>query len=115
MRGCPRGGGEEGSAAAELALALPAVVLTILLGVGALGAASTQVALQDAASDAARLLARGEPDARARAAVVASAPGARLTAHRQDGLVCATTSAEARAGPVTVALQARACALDGGW
>lgn len=101
--------------AAELALSLPAVVLTILLGVGALGAGVTQVALQDAASDAARLLSRGEPDSRAHQAVTAAAQGARLAAARSDGLVCATVRAEARAGPFTVPLSARACALDGGW
>ncbi|WP_181800730.1 TadE/TadG family type IV pilus assembly protein, partial [Microbacterium sp. H6] len=52
----PRHADERGSAAAELALALPAVVLALLLGAGALGAASRQVALQDASADAARLL-----------------------------------------------------------
>ena len=59
---------ERGSVAAELALAIPAVVLTLLLGVGALGAAAQQVALQDATADAARLLGRGESVAARRSA-----------------------------------------------
>ncbi|MFT4157172.1 MAG: TadE/TadG family type IV pilus assembly protein, partial [Microbacterium sp.] len=53
-------GDDRGAVAAELAIALPAVVLTLLLGAGALGTAARQVALQDAAADAARLIARGE-------------------------------------------------------
>ena len=55
-----RFGGDRGSVAAELAFALPAVVLALLLGAGALGAAARQVSLQDAAADAARLLGRGK-------------------------------------------------------
>lgn len=110
-----RAGAETGSAAAELALALPAVVLTIMLGVGALSTAATHVALQDAASDAARLLSRGESDTRAHAALAASVPGAQLATTRRDGLVCATVHTDARAGPLAVPLRASACALDGGW
>ena len=47
-------GDDRGSVVAEFAVALPAVVLVVLLGVGALGASATQVRLQDAAADAAR-------------------------------------------------------------
>lgn len=115
LLGAPRRGGEEGSVVAELALSLPAVVLTVLLGVGALGAGATQVALQDAASDAARLVSRGESADRVNAVVAAAAHGASPAIDRPDGLVCVTVSADARAGPFTVPLSGRACALDGGW
>ena len=64
-RGHGRGPGqgrsrERGSATAELAVAMPIVVLTLLLGIGALGAGMRMVALQDAVADAARILGRGD-------------------------------------------------------
>jgi regulator of protease activity HflC (stomatin/prohibitin superfamily) len=106
---------ERGSVAAELAVALPVVVLTLALGVGALGAAARQVALQDAAADAARMLGRGESDDAAARIVSGAVPGAGLTSSRGDELVCATTSADAEIGGVIrLPLTARSCALDGG-
>lgn len=102
--------------AAEFAVALPVVVLTLLLGIGALSAAATQVVLQDAASDAARLLSRGESDARVREAVAASVPGVRLSSQRREGLVCATVRVEVGVGRIIrMPLHASGCALDGGW
>ena len=113
MRGRPDR--EGGSVAAELAIALPAVVLTLLLGAGALGAAARQVSLQDAASDAARLLGRGEGRAAASAALTASAPGARMSSAVEGDLVCVTARAEAGIGSLLrVPLRASSCALDGG-
>lgn len=106
---------ERGSVAAELALALPAVVLTLLLGVGALGAASRQVALQDAVADAARLLGRGESAAAAEAAVAASVAGAGISTASPGDLVCVTARLEVAVGAVIrVPLQASSCALGGG-
>ncbi|WP_226531511.1 TadE family type IV pilus minor pilin [Microbacterium paraoxydans] len=108
-------GGERGSVAAELALAVPAVVLALLLGAGALGAASRQVALQDASADAARLLGRGEGADAAEAVVRVAVPGAGASASRRGELVCVTASAEASLGAVVrVPLRASSCALDGG-
>ncbi|WOF24085.1 TadE family type IV pilus minor pilin [Microbacterium betulae] len=103
---------ERGSVAAELAVALPAVVLVAALGIAGLGAASRQVQLQDAAADAARLVARGEDEGRA-AAVVADAGGRLAIAHRGD-LVCATASGEAAIGSISMPLEAVSCALAGG-
>ncbi|MCK2037599.1 hypothetical protein KZC51_15825 [Microbacterium sp. SSW1-49] len=101
--------------AAELAVALPVVVLTLALGAGALGAAARQVALQDAAADAARMLGRGESDDAAARIVSGAVPGAGLSSSRGDELVCATTSADAEIGGVIrLPLMARSCALDGG-
>lgn len=107
--------GERGSVTAELALALPAVVLVLLLGAGALGAASRQVALQDASADAARLLGRGEGADTAARAVQATASGAGMSSERSGDLVCVTTSLVVSVGAlVRVPLRASSCALDGG-
>ncbi|GGM57125.1 TadE family type IV pilus minor pilin [Microbacterium saperdae] len=106
---------ERGSVAAELAVALPAVVLTLALGVGALGAAARQVALQDASADAARVLGRGESMAAAERIVSGAVPGAGLSSSRGDDLVCVTTRVEAEIGGlIRLSLRARSCALDGG-
>ena len=104
--------GERGAVAAEFAVALPAIVLVVLLGVGMLGAGARQVRLQDAAADAARLLARGESEDRALSAV-ADAGGSASIARRGD-LVCVTATAPARLPVLVVPLTATSCALDGG-
>ncbi|MDQ0615688.1 Flp pilus assembly protein TadG [Microbacterium sp. W4I4] len=107
-------GGDRGSVAAELAVALPAVVLALLLGVGALGAAATQVGLQDAAADAARLLGRGEAPSRA-AGVVHAVHDARMASREAGDLVCVTASADFRVGRlISIPLHAQSCALSGG-
>ncbi|WP_309065399.1 TadE family type IV pilus minor pilin [Microbacterium sp.] len=108
-------GGDGGSVAAELAVALPAVLLALLLGAGALSAAARQVALQDAAADAARLLGRGESSSRAAGVVSHAVDGARLASREQGELVCVTASAELRVGRlISVPLRADSCALSGG-
>jgi len=104
--------GDRGSVVAEFAIALPAVVLVLLLGAGALGVASRQVRLQDATADAARLAARGEPDARVRSIVTAAADGATTGIEQRGDLVCVTASTGTGL-PVTVS--ATSCALAGGW
>nr|WP_201471375.1 TadE family type IV pilus minor pilin [Microbacterium hydrocarbonoxydans] len=110
-----RGDRERGSVAAELALALPAVVLTLLLGAGALGAAARQVALQDVAADAARLLGRGEDPGRAESAVTAAVPGASMSSGPSGDLICVTARADVSIGTVVrVPLHATSCALAGG-
>jgi Flp pilus assembly protein TadG len=108
-------GGERGSVTAELALALPAVVLALLLGAGALGAASRQVALQDASADAARLLGRGEDAGRASYAVTTAVPGAGMSSSTSGDLVCVRAHAEVGIGGfIRIPLQASSCALAGG-
>ncbi|UNK71741.1 TadE family type IV pilus minor pilin [Microbacterium sp. H1-D42] len=107
--------GERGSVAAELAVALPAALLALLLGVGALSAAATQVSLQDAAADAARLLGRGESQARAAGVVSASVAGARSDSRAAGDLVCVTASIDLKVGRIiSVPLRASSCALAGG-
>lgn len=105
-------GDDRGSVVAEFAVALPAVALVLLLGAGSLGACARQVRLQDAAADAARLIARGDAEVRARAVIEYAVPGASAVTERRGDLVCVTASASASVLPV--ALSATSCALDGG-
>lgn len=105
--------GERGAVAAEFAVTLPAVLIVLALGVGVLSTAMTTLRLQQAATEGARLLGRGD-DAGASAALAAA--GGSMTVVRGDGLVCVSTSAT-RSIPIALPLppaEARACALDGG-
>ncbi|MGX1934552.1 TadE family type IV pilus minor pilin [Microbacterium resistens] len=104
-----------GAATAELAVALPVVVGVLLFGVAVAGAGVRQVALQDAAADASRLLGRGEDDAVAAAAVSRVDPAAGISVHRADDLVCVTASVDLTllAGWL-LPIRAGSCALDGG-
>ena len=108
-----RGLGEDrGSVVAEFAVALPAIALVLLLAAGSLGACARQVRLQDAAADAARIVARGESEERAGAVVAAAVAGASAATHRRADLVCVTVSSSA--GLLPMVLSATSCALDGG-
>lgn len=111
MPGRIRGRDDRGAVAAEFAVAVPAVLLVIALGATALGACSRQVRLQDAAADAARLVARGDSAARAQTAVAGAAPGATLAVSHPDGLVCADATAPSGIPLAGLTLTARACAL----
>lgn len=114
-RAVRRSDAERGSVAAELALALPAVVLVMVLGVGALGAAARQVALQDAAADAARLLGRGEGAGAASAVLSGAVPGSVMSSSTRGDLVCVSAEVEVGIGSfVRIPLRASSCALDGG-
>lgn len=107
--------GDRGSVAAELALALPAVMLALLLGAGALGAASRQVALQDATADAARLLGRGEDEGAAARAVTSAVPGAGMSTSSSGDLVCVSAQTDFEVGGlIRIGLQSSSCALAGG-
>ncbi|QHC60641.1 TadE family protein [Rathayibacter sp. VKM Ac-2760] len=104
--------GEEGSATAELAVVLPAVVVVLALCLGSVAASAQYVRLVDAAADGARSLSRGDDPGRpvgradARASVATSA---------EAGLVCVDVSAELRPLPaVALPVSVRSCALGGG-
>jgi hypothetical protein len=80
--------GDRGSITAELAVALPVVVLLLLTGLAAVNAVATKLRCVDAAREAARAEARGEPGA---AAGQRAAPdGATVSVEVGDGTVRAT-------------------------
>ncbi|WP_109210118.1 MULTISPECIES: TadE family type IV pilus minor pilin [Microbacterium] len=107
----PRLGDDRGSVVAEFAVALPAIALVLVAGVGALAGAGRQVRLQDAVADAARLSARGESDDRVRSAVAGAVEEASVDIRPRGELVCVTASAPALLG---LTLTASGCALAGG-
>jgi Flp pilus assembly protein TadG len=78
--GWRRGGtpNDRGAVTVEAALALCSLVLVLALAVGAVAAASAQLRCIDAAREAARLVARGEPDQAWRAAESIAPGGARV-------------------------------------
>lgn len=102
---------EAGSVVAEFAVALPAVVLVLAFGVGALSIGARHVRLQDAVADAARLSARGEPEQRVRGAVGEAVAEASVAVAPKGDLVCVTASAPALFG---LRVSATGCALAGG-
>jgi Flp pilus assembly protein TadG len=73
---------DRGSATAELAVGLPAVVVLLLVGLTAVGAVHTRMACLDAAREAALAAARGEPGVPAAHRV---APGGAEVTVRVDG------------------------------
>ncbi|MFF0909653.1 hypothetical protein ACFWZW_03055 [Microbacterium enclense] len=101
---------ERGAAAAEFAVAVPAVLVVLALGIGVLSAGATAVRLQHATADAARLLGRG--DDASRAIDVVARAGAAAQIARTDGMVCVSAAVAVPFGLPD--LTARSCALDGG-
>ncbi|KQV26209.1 MULTISPECIES: TadE family type IV pilus minor pilin [unclassified Microcella] len=105
---------DRGAVTAEVAIALPAVVLVLVASIHGLTAATTLMRAQDAAADAARSVARGESAAAAAGQVVGALPGGRLRTELSGDLVCATVVVRPRILGVPIALDARSCALAGG-
>jgi Flp pilus assembly protein TadG len=83
---------EAGTVTAELAAALPVLVLVLAVALTAVVSAASRVRLQDAAREAARLAARGDVAA-ARRVAEQVAPGARLQLASADGEVVAVLTA----------------------
>ena len=83
--GTAAAGAESGMVTAELAVALPALVLVALVVLSGLQVAMTQLRCRDAAAIAARLTARGESAAAVTAAMSSTAPAASRFAVRRDG------------------------------
>lgn len=102
---------DRGAVTAEFAVTLPAILLVLTLGVGALSAGATAVRLQHVAAESARLFGRGDDD---RARRVVSEAGGTVALDRVDSLVCVDVSAPAPIPLPVGPLTARACALDGG-
>ncbi|MDJ1372370.1 TadE family protein [Gulosibacter molinativorax] len=101
---------ERGGAAAEFAVAIPAVVLVLTLCVGAVVSASAYVRVQDAAGEAARLSARGDaPDS----ALSIAGSGASVDTWDSGEFRCARVSAPITIAGITVSVSAEgtSCAL----
>jgi len=103
---------EWGSAVAEFAVALPAVLLVLGMVLGGVQLGALQVRVQDAAADAARSLGRGDPTSVIAARLARQVPGARLSSTRPGSLVCAhlETSAGGPAALLGLTVSASSCA-----
>lgn len=89
---------DRGMVTAELAVALPALVVVVAAALGGIAAMTAQVRCADAAATAARLAGRGEPAAVVAAATTAAAPGATLHLSWSAATVTATVTRRVR-GP----------------
>lgn len=102
---------------AEFAMVVPAVILLLALCLSAMQLSSRQLRLQDAAADAARVIARGDDPGSAAHRAVSLVPGATLDTHTRGDLVCVRLRAPAAvAGGLfgAVSLAASSCALASG-
>jgi hypothetical protein len=107
---------ERGSAVAEFAIALPAVMLVLATLIGGVQVAGVQLRAQDAAADAARSWARGDTGGAIIARLQRQLPGAGVVRAARGDLVCATVRARP-AGPLVrlgLTVSASSCALAGG-
>jgi TadE-like protein len=86
--------GESGSATAELALALPTLMLIVAVGIWTQSAVALQARCQDAARAGARAAARGDPDGTIRGALGAALPrGAQIGISRDGSQVTVSVRA----------------------
>lgn len=109
-----RGAGDRGAVTAEIAVALPTIVVVLAACIGGVGVTTTLLAASDAAADAARLIARGDGPGAASAHVRAVLPGATLRTDRRDTIVCATVDATPRVLGIGMPVSARSCSLAAG-
>ena len=94
MRGGGARPGERGAATAELAVALPSLVIVLAVSLAAIDLGVSQVRCVDAARVGARLLARGDTPLQALAEARAAAPaGARVRVATADQRVTVTVTA----------------------
>jgi hypothetical protein len=104
---------DAGAAAAEFAVAMPAVLLVLVVALSGIGVAALQLRAQDAAADAARILGRGEAGGAVGAHLGGQLPGAAWSSSTHDGLVCVrVTVTGAGAGAMFGVIGATSCALD---
>jgi Flp pilus assembly protein TadG len=93
-----RGASDTGSVTAELALALPTLILVLAIGVWLQSAVALQARCLDAARAGARAAARGDPDGTIRARLAGALPaGATVRVGHSAGLVTVTVQAPATA------------------
>ncbi|WP_028478150.1 TadE family type IV pilus minor pilin [Nocardia sp. CNY236] len=93
---------DRGAVTVEAALALSAVVVAVVLCLGALLAASTQVRCVDAAREAARLAARGDYSNAVPAAERVAPPSADIAVRAEGAHIVAVVSAPAPLLPLLV-------------
>lgn len=111
MRATSRLRDDSGGAAAEFAVAMPAVMLVLVVLLGGVQAGALQLRAYDAAADAARGWARGDDPGAVAARLSRQVPGAALSRSARGDLICATVRAQARLGTEVVGW---ACAVSGG-
>lgn len=105
-RGVPRLSSQLGSATAEFAIVVPAVLLVVAVVLSGFRATVQQIVLADRASDVARLLGRGDDGAGA-----LWNDGVTIVRSDGPGIVCVTASKPVTLGPVVIPVSARGCAL----
>ncbi len=89
---------DRGAVTVEAAIAVTALILVAVLGIAGVAVVADQVRCVDAAREAARLTARGEPD-RARAAAATIAPaGADIDIRREGDTIAVTVEADPAVG-----------------
>lgn len=106
---------DRGTVTAELAIALPAVLVVLTGCLGCIHVVARQSAAVVASAAVARSLARGDDPAHTGALLSQLDEGSSFTEKREGDLVCATVSATAHltpAGP-DLPITARSCALAG--
>lgn len=87
------GRGERGAVTAELALALPVLVLVLLLGIWSIGLVVLNIRCIDAARDVARAVARGEPADQAKAIGRRTVPNGTISITRDSSDIHVTVTA----------------------
>jgi len=98
---------EAGTVTAELAVAVPAVLLVLAACLGGLRVGVERIRVVDAAAEASRLAARGDDPSRPVAAIGAAAG----SPSRSGDTVCVTVRAEVPLLGLPVPVAATACAL----
>lgn len=106
---------EAGGVTAEFVVALPVAIGVLGLCMAAINVGATQIALNDATADAARVVARGDDPQLVRQRLQSIAPGAEMSVDEQE-LVCVSVTAPVRVAGIDTPMQmsANACALGGG-
>lgn len=106
-------GRERGSVTAEFAAIVPAVLLVLAFGLGAIEVVVQQARLTDAAADGARSLARGDGEGVARSNIAGAVGQSMVSVSRSGDFVCVSLTQKA-AGPAALTgltVQSRGCAL----
>ena len=92
---------------------MPAVLLVLVAALAGLGVTALQIRAQDAAADAARIIARGEGAGAVGTHLAQQLPGATWSSTEHDGMVCVRVQLVAPGpGSAFGAIGARSCALD---